>query len=480
MRLLALALALAALPAAAQRRLVPDTYATVQAAIRAAAPGDTVLVRDGRYVETIDFLGKDIVVASHFALDRDPAHIAATILDGSAAANPDSASTVVMRRGETRAAVLEGFTVTGGAGTRWTDEQGEGFYQEGGGILVAVSSPTIRYNRITGNRATRACSGCTSAGGGGLRAGNGAPLVEHNVFDGNEAMYGGGAVFNHTAAVVRNNVVVHNRVVHTAPAPFTFGGGGLWFNGDAEGDGTNVVENNTVAENAVESSVGGTAYSGHGGGVLAALTRTQMRGNVVWGNTATGGTAWRILSPTLYVAEYNDVQDRVLTGTGNVSADPLFIGAGDYRLGAGSPAIDAGDPALLDPEDAAVPGMARPPARGTTRSDVGAYGGPGAAVLLSVPVADEPDPAVAEALGLRLFPNPTAGPATLALDLPEAASVSVRVFDALGRLIWAAPETQAPAGVLQVTWAADVAPGLYAVEVRAGAHVAHGRVVVQH
>ncbi|MCP4916016.1 MAG: hypothetical protein GY913_03750 [Proteobacteria bacterium] len=54
--------------------------------------------------------------------------------------------------------------------------------------------------------------------------------------------------------------------------------------------------------------------------------------------------------------------------TGNISDDPLYTDAstGDYTLASGSPAIDAGDPSILDTD-------------GTT-SDIGAYGGPDAAL----------------------------------------------------------------------------------------------------
>src|SRR5512138_3891538 len=45
-------------------RHVPADYPGIQVAIDSAAPGDTVLVEPGRYVENIQFRGKGIVVAS--------------------------------------------------------------------------------------------------------------------------------------------------------------------------------------------------------------------------------------------------------------------------------------------------------------------------------------------------------------------------------------------------------------------------------
>ena len=43
---------------------VPQEYATIQAAINAAADGDSVRVSPGTYVEVLDFLGKNIIVES--------------------------------------------------------------------------------------------------------------------------------------------------------------------------------------------------------------------------------------------------------------------------------------------------------------------------------------------------------------------------------------------------------------------------------
>jgi len=48
---------------------IPDNYSTIQLGIEAANAGDTVLVEPGTYYENINFLGKDITVASMYLFD---------------------------------------------------------------------------------------------------------------------------------------------------------------------------------------------------------------------------------------------------------------------------------------------------------------------------------------------------------------------------------------------------------------------------
>ncbi len=147
---------------------------SVQAAIDSAASGDSVLVGPGRYYENIDYLGKEITVKS----EEGPE---ATILDGS---RRDS-SVVVITHHETRKAVLEGFTVTGGTGSRFKTNH----RQYGGGILCLGASPTIRGNWIVDNQGFEA---------GGIGIGPDvdmvppAPLVEGNLIARNYAPLDGG------------------------------------------------------------------------------------------------------------------------------------------------------------------------------------------------------------------------------------------------------------------------------------------------
>lgn len=74
--------ALVAAGAGAATLEVPAQFPTVQTAIDAAGDGATIRVAPGTYVENLVIQGKHVTLVSHFAESHDPAHIAATILDG--------------------------------------------------------------------------------------------------------------------------------------------------------------------------------------------------------------------------------------------------------------------------------------------------------------------------------------------------------------------------------------------------------------
>ena len=103
---------------------VPDDVATIQGGIDVAADGDIVLVGSGEYVvtEPVTFNRlhepgdgsppvRDIVLRAAAGPDETTIRMAETPDD------PERASVVVFRSGETNATVLEGFTLTGGRGT---------------------------------------------------------------------------------------------------------------------------------------------------------------------------------------------------------------------------------------------------------------------------------------------------------------------------------------------------------------------------
>lgn len=361
---------LAALPTAAQRRLVPQQYATIQRAIAAAQPHDTVLVSPGTYFENLRFGGKNVVVASQYLLNRqDRALILSTIIDGSQPLSPDTASVVRFIDGEDSTAVLFGFTLRGGTGTKWPDPHSPGIFREGGAVLAQDASPTIRFNYIAGNQATNAAGG-VSAGGGGVRVDGGRPRLLNNVIVSNQGKYGGGVVINYSAAILKNNVIAGNSADNGGGQGF--GGGGVWING--AGPGPVVLENNTIVGNS-------SALGGGGVQLFSNPGPSVFRNNIVWANLATstpqiGGGAF--LSP-----EYSDVEGiSPLAGPGNRNVYPRFYDSAAWLMPL-SPLVDAGDPgsAFFDPATGFNPQQADLPAQGTPHNDVGAYGGPGAAEL---------------------------------------------------------------------------------------------------
>jgi hypothetical protein len=139
---------------------VPATYPTIQAAVSAAREGDTVLVSPGIYFENIRLTGRNIVLTSQYYKSANPAAaIRQTIIDGSRPAQADTASCILVFRGESDRTVIQGFTIRGGTGTVWLDPAGNGVFREGGGILTEGSSPVIRHNIIRDNAASGAAMG---------------------------------------------------------------------------------------------------------------------------------------------------------------------------------------------------------------------------------------------------------------------------------------------------------------------------------
>lgn len=350
-------------------RRVPADYATVQAAIDAAQTGDTVLLSPGTYTENLQLQGRDIVLTSRFRLDADPAIIAQTVIDGSQPVHPDTASCLLIWKHETAATVVEGLTFTGGKGTVWLDPAGAGTFREGGGILTEFSSPVIRHCILRDNLVSDAVAGQVSSGGGGIRSGEGAPLIENCLISGNAATgYGGGIVLNFCpGAVVRNNIIVHNK------GGKDYSGGGFWATGENQNTVV-ILKNNVIAYN--DALGGGGQWTGKGGGIWVFSIKCVTENNIVWGNTQQAGGKQINGAGGNMQAKYNCVQDG-FSGPGNVLADPRFADTLCFLLSPGSPCVDAGNPDAASQDFSENNLRAAYPARGGLRNDMGAYGGPG-------------------------------------------------------------------------------------------------------
>jgi len=333
-----------------------------------AQNADTVLVAEGTYYENIRYSGKGIVVTSRYFITHDWQTVAHTIIDGSSAPNKDSAASVQFLNQEDSTAVLDGFTITGGTGMRWTFGSTVGV--EGGGIILNYSSAIIRNNIITKN-ITRSSSGVLGGGGGGISSLYGNPTIENNVIFSNTSGYAGGVVLNWSKGKVRNNIIYHNTTIGQ------WGGGGIMIWQSPQNSG--IVENNVIVCNYSAATGGGIEIS-----VTDGTTIPIVKNNIVWGNRQT--TSGQIDFPQ-YITGYNDVED--YSGGTNISVFPQ-LQANTFLLSSTSPCIDAGDASIgyNDIENPGHPGFALSPSQGTVRNDIGAFGGFFAKVLPSIDTTD--------------------------------------------------------------------------------------------
>jgi|GEM_PF-2917372 len=276
---------------------VPGDFSSIQDAIDAAAPGDTVIVGPGSYAENLQFNGKSISLQS-----REGAGV--TVIRG-------VGGTVVSigPGGE-----FVGFTVQ------------KGLASFGAGMVVSGNGTLIKHNIFDSNTQL-------SGGFGAAIAGNPAsPVIEQNIFRNNSCddqfLAGVVSFLNNSSPHIVNNIFTSNpcRAINmTLPAT-----------------AKPVVVNNTIAGNRTGIRIDRRIQT------LAQV----YRNNIIFDNgiglevdfgTEKDNPTWEHNLVSGNGVDYELIADQ--TGkAGNISADPWFVdsAAGDYHLRGGSPAIDAG------------------------------------------------------------------------------------------------------------------------------------------
>ncbi len=337
---------------------VPDDYSTIQEAIDQSKNGDTVLVKPGTYTENIDFKGKNILLTSMFYENQNPEFISKTIING------NKESVVKFMNFEGPKAILQGFTIKDGIGTIYTRPNGN-ITRGGGGILAFRASPTIRFNIIENNEATDVSGDNTYAGGGGIRLELGSPKVNNNIIRNNKGGFAGGVFLDSTATTFANNIVVGNEAID-----FEFGGGGgLYLDFQMKGSNGNKIINNTIVNNLSEGDGGGLVIAGSN-----AYDNLVFVNNIIFNNENEEVFTRLGALPNDFKPSYCLIEGGYMSGSNIIGIDP-DLEESTFLLSDTSPCIDAGDPgdSFKDPNNGTE---AEAPSKGTSRNDIGAYGGP--------------------------------------------------------------------------------------------------------
>lgn len=317
---------------------IPRDFPTIQDGIEAAADGDTVMADPGRYFEEINFLGRNITVASRFIITGAPSDIFSTIIDG------DSAHTVIrVENGEDSTASLVGFTITHGLGGNGggvycftaapviaNNIVTENYAQNGAGIYLGHSEALVRDNIVKNNAAEIV--------GGGIRCYFSEVDIMDNIIIKNVAVDGSGIACNNSKADISNNIVARNESgsIRMASTGIIIG-----YNSEA------TLLNNTITLNSADS---GAALYCHSN------SRSTVINTILWANTPYSHSSDNSSSISFSFCDFYGGE-----GDGNLGSDPLLIGPhwDNYNLCGQSPCIDAGDPDIVDPDG--------------SRSDIGAY-----------------------------------------------------------------------------------------------------------
>jgi len=245
---------------------VPQDSSTIQGCIDAVSDGDTVLVERGTYYENIDFLGRNILVASNYIFDRLQATVDSTIIDGGGLGRVVKMQSVI----GTNAGII-GFTITNGRADNG-----------GGGIYCYLTSARISHNVITGDTAG------SGYGGGIYVGGKSSPTIDSNQILDNSATVGGGVMYNDSSfGEIYGNIIRKNRAW---PDNGGGNGGGLHISGGSYPN----IHNNIIDSNTVRYYGGGISCSG---GSSPNITENDIAANDA--PAGGGGISCASSSPTI-------------------------------------------------------------------------------------------------------------------------------------------------------------------------------------
>jgi len=247
-------------------------YATIQAAVDAAAPGDEIRVAGGVFsdiharprrdvittgvVTQTVYISKTLTLRGGYSSDFsswDPNGHPTTL-------DPQSCGRGIYITGSI-APTIEGLRITNGDATGLGGYEYYGHYDAGGGIYVITATATLTNNLVSDSNA---------GAGGGVCMIDSAGTLAGNLISGNQVTKNGGGLllYQGAANVSRNTITANTSAVM---------GGGLYL----------FYANGAVTDNTVTHNGCGM----NGGGIFVAAGNPGFSGNIIAGNTAYRGGA---------------------------------------------------------------------------------------------------------------------------------------------------------------------------------------------
>jgi hypothetical protein len=289
---------------------------TIQAAIDAAADGDTILVGPGTYTgegnRDIELRGKAVAVIGREGPER-------TILQCEGVRG-DPHRGFHIHEHEGPGTLIQGFTITKG----YVEGKLPACY--GGAILCMHSSPTIRECRLVANRSNH-------FGGGMVCYLDASPTLERVHFIDNQAVNNGGGLGSKMRCHPKLSEVLF-------VGNYALRGGALWC---LRAGGT--IERATFYGNKAEMSAAAVWSNESELTIRESIIGSSVKGSALSGTV--NPPSIRLIDCDLFGNEAGDELPGFVAGTGVFSLDPLFCdpAGGDYGVRADSPCAPGRHPA---------------------------------------------------------------------------------------------------------------------------------------
>ncbi len=309
------------------------SYCTIQDAIDAALPGETVLLNGYEFRGTgnknLDFGGKDITVKAGVSDDEEDSVRINCENDGRG---------FNFHNGETSAAVIQGISVEYGSAV------------DGAGIYISNASPTIIDCDFSYNDASNY--------GGGMYCESSASEITGCELSSNDAGSGGGIYSTSSTLSIRNCEFRYNDAIDDGAGFLSISSPSqelincmFYNNSCTSGAGVHITNcsdpalvNCTFRNNTATTSGGGAYFSN-------LSTPATAVNCIFWGDTAADGPEIALFSTSGLNISYSDVQGgqsgvyidpgcTLTWGSGMIDQDPNFDY--NYQLNFGSPCIDSG------------------------------------------------------------------------------------------------------------------------------------------